>query len=466
MRSSYEEAHVQNNVMTVDFDSAQGPGQRSMLALGRALCLASMIFASGDVWPVLHLGFTFRVAQICIFMAALVLITNRNLSIRPFPGLVGIYAFCTWIALTLPFSLFLERSIGYVVWAISDALIVFVFAQYFRTQFAVLNLFRWTLIAYLAISIFGFLQFALYFRGIDLFVTEYWIKGRIARVNGLSYEPSYYATYLIAGWVTCMYLFESRATIPSPRFQRICLIATTGALLLCSSRMGYVMMVLWLFFRVSRRPIRSVLRGAAKRTGVRIAVGAATMTVLCLLAVIRYRRRLITLAAALPFLFAGLGLMGHSAQSAHTRLESFVRTWIAFAEHPLIGTGIGALPVAIASQTGHGVYDLKQAKGFEGMSIAAEVLAETGLIGASLACAAILQVVRRYRIAKRDAPEWHRKILAAQAWGLVWMLMMLQMNQNFLRIYIFVDLAVLICIILMQVDVQLMPDLIRKSPEN
>lgn len=452
--------------MIVNTESELGPGQRSVLALGRAFCILSMIFASGDIWPVVHVGFTFRVAQICIFAATLLLAANRNLTIRSFPGLVGFYAFCTWVALTLPFSLFLERSVGYVVWEISDALIVFVFVQYFRTQSAVLKLFRWALIAYLAISLFGFLQFALYLRGINIFVTEFWIKGRIARVNGLSYEPSYYATYLIAGWVTCMYLFEMRATIPYPRLQRICLVATTAALLLCSSRMGYVMMALWILLRLSIRPLRSLIRGVAKRSGIRIAIGAVAATVMCLISAVRYRQRLLALASALPFLFAGLGLMGHSAQSAHTRLESFSRTWTAFAQHPIMGTGIGALPVAIANQTGHGVYDLKEAKGFEGMSITAEVLAETGLIGAALVVAVIVQVRRRYRITRCLAPEWQKKILSAQAWGLTWMLMMLQMNQNFLRIYIFVDLAVLICTILMQVDSSPSPGIAESYPHD
>lgn len=447
-----KQPRVQAPVMSADLHIPQGPGRRAVLGLGRAFCVGSIIFASGDIWPVVHIGFTFRVAQLCVFAAALFLLANRPLLLRVFPGFVGLYAFCTWIALTLPFSIFLERSVGYVVWAISDALVIFVFVQYFRTQSAVLKLFQWAIIAYLAISVFGFLQFILYLRGINLFVTEFWIKGKIARVNGLSYEPSYYATYLIAGWVTCMYLFEKNSTHPNPRLQRVCLVATTAALLLCSSRMGYVMMALWVAFRVSLRPARSLYHGIARRRGLRVSLGFTALGVLGVVTAVHYRGRLMTLASAAPFLFAGLGLMGHSAQSAHTRLESFSRTWIAFAHHPIIGTGIGALPVAIARQTGHGVYDLRDAKGFEGMSIAAEVLAETGLIGASLVFAAGVQVIRSYRSARLRAPDWRKKLLSAQSWGLIWMLLMLQMNQNFLRIYIFIDLAVLICIMIMHDD--------------
>jgi hypothetical protein len=116
----------------------------------------------------------------------------------------------------------------------------------------------------------------------------------------------------------------------------------------------------------------------------------------------------------------------------------------------VLGTGVGALPVAIAAQTGRGVYDLREAKRFEGMSTAAEVIAETGLVGAALVIAVVVSVMRAYYDARACARPWKRLLLSAQAWGLGWMLLMLQMNQNFLRIYIFVDLAVLICTILLR----------------
>lgn len=431
--------------MAVNAVRGNAQGRQAVLAVGRVLCAVAVLFASGDVWPVFHVGFTFRLAQFCVFAAAILLLSIRDLRIRVFPGTGGLYAYCVWIAITLPFSLFLERSVAYVVWAIADSLIVFVFVQYFRDQSQVLKLFKWTLRAYIAISIFGLVQFLLYARGIDLFVREWWVKGSVARINGLSYEPSYYATYLIPGWIASAYLIERRANVPTRGLQWTCFIATTVALLLCSSRMGYVMMVLWALFRAFLRPLRAFVYGVAKRSGLRLAVAAAAALVALLFGVARYRHRLLALAAALPFLFSGLGILGHSAHSAGTRLEGLARTWDAFTQHPLLGTGIGALPVAIAAQTGRGVYDLSEAKGYEGMSTAAEVLASTGIVGAALVFMLVFSVVRAYRKCRAAAQPWRQLLLSAQAWGLVWMLLMLQMNQNFLRIYIFVDLGVLMC---------------------
>ena len=434
-------------------------GQRAALATGRGLCAIALLFASGDVWPVFKIGFTFRLAQFCVFAAAFLLLSARDRPIRVFPGLTGLYGFCAWIALTLPLSLFLERSVAYVVWAISDALIVFAFVQYFRSTTEVLSLIRWSMLAYIAVSLFGLLQFALYAHGINLFVTEWWIKGRVARINGISYEPSYYATYLIAGWVASFYLIERRATVPSRRLQWLCLSSTTVALLLSSSRMGYVMMVVWIVFRAALRLLRALIRGLFGRSSLRFALGTGAAAVMLAAMAVRYRARLLTLAAALPFLFSGLGVLGHSSHSAGVRIEGLDRTWRAFLHYPVLGTGIGALPVAIAAQTGRGIYNLREAKKSEGMSIAAEMIAETGLVGAALVIAVVVSVMRAYYQVRSRAQSWHRLLLSAQAWGLGWMLLMLQMNQNFLRIYIFVDLAVLTCTIMLRE-----PSLRRNEP--
>ena len=425
-------------------------GRRAAMAAGRGLCAIALLFASGDVWPVFKIGFTFRLAQFCVFAAACLLLSARDRSIRAFPGLTWLYAFCVWIAITLPLSLLLERSVAYVVWAISDALIVFVFVQYFRSTSEVLSLVRWSMVTYIAISVFGLLQFVLYARGINLFVTEWWIKGRVARINGLSYEPSYFATYLIAGWVASSYLLERRAVVPNRRLQWLCLGTSTAALVLSSSRMGYVMMVLWIVFRAGLKLLRALIRGLFGRSGLRFALGIGAGTLMLAAIALRYRARLLALAVAMPFLFSGLGVLGHSSHSAGVRIESLERTWRAFLEYPVLGTGIGALPVAIAAQTGRGVYDLREAKKSEGMSTAAEVIAETGLVGAALVIAVVVSVMRAYYDVRTCARPWHRLLLSAQAWGIGWMLLMLQMNQNFLRIYIFADLAVLICTIMLR----------------
>lgn len=446
-------------------DRAADPlaGRRTALAAGRALCVIALLFASGDVWPVFKVGFTFRLAQFCVFAAVILLLSALDRPIRVFPGIGGFYAFCAWIAVTLPFSLFLERSVAYVVWAMSDALIVFVFVQYFRSEREVLSLIRWSMGAYIAISLFGLVQFGLYAHGINLFVTEWWIKGRVARINGLSYEPSYFATYLIAGWVASCYLIERGAVVPGRRLQWMCLGASTAALLLSSSRMGYVMMLLWVMFRGALRLLRAFIRGLFGRSGLRfaLAIGACALTLVG--AALRYRARLMAIAVALPFLFSGLGVLGHSSHSAGVRIQGLQRTWRAFLHRPVLGTGIGALPVAIAAQRGRGVYDLREAKRFEGMSTAAEVIAETGIVGAALVTAIVVSVMRAYRVARVHSKPWRRLLLSAQAWGLGWMLLMLQMNQNFLRIYIFVDLAVLVCTIMLDTPTSLCAHLTHEA---
>lgn len=418
---------------------------RAALRAGRALCVLAILFASGDIWPVFRVGFTFRLAQLSIFLAAGFLLSIGTLKIRTFPGVKWLYGFCLWTAVTLPFSLLIERSLGYVVWTVADILIVFTIVQYYRTEADLLVLIRWHTIAFIALSWFGLLQFALGLRGIDVLVTQWWLPGRLARVNGLSYEPSYYATYLIAGWILASYLLERKATVPSRRLQLTCLVSTTLAILLSSSRMGWLLMALWVCFRVSVGVMRSLLRGFLARSAPRRIMGLIVVAILGGAALLHYQQRVEATLEGGQFLLEGLGLFGESSHSSKPRIDALVGTWDSFLERPIMGSGIGALPVEIAARTDTGVFDLEEAKQYEGMSIFVELLASTGIVGGILTAGFAVSLARDYRRVRMRSEPWQRTLLSAQAWGLVWMLLMLQFNQNFLRIYLFVDLAVLIC---------------------
>lgn len=430
--------------MSPSFD-IPGMERRAAAALGRGLCFVTILFASGDVWPVIRIGFTFRLAQVGILLAGALHLSNRNLRVRSFPGIVWLYGFVLWITLTLPASLFLERSVAYVLWAITDALTIVTFVHYFDSETRVETLVRWYALGFIGLSCFGLLQFALGLRGISLLVQEWWIPGRIPRVSGLSYEPSYYATYLIPGWVFSAYLVETKATSPSPRLIRTCFISTTLALLLSTSRMGWLMMFLWALFRASVRALRAFLRGVLPRKSL---VGIWSTTLAAILVgtlLVHYGTQVAASARGGMFLFQGVGLFGESASSSTSRIDELEKTWSAFRERPMIGSGIGALPVVIGAEKDEGVTSIAEAKAHEGMSVFVELLASTGLVGAILTFAFAATVVLRYHDVWSIAAPSHKLTLSAVAWGLVWIVLILQFNQNFLRIYLFVDLAVLMC---------------------
>src|SRR5260221_5100998 len=117
--------------------------QRLTSKVGRLACVTALLFASGDLWPTLSVGFNFRFSQLCIFVAMILLpsvLRERRFSL--FPGWKWITGFLVWIVITLPMSLYVARSVGYIFWAWMDVLILFIFPQYFASEEEVWGLVR------------------------------------------------------------------------------------------------------------------------------------------------------------------------------------------------------------------------------------------------------------------------------------------------------------------------------------
>lgn len=435
------------NASLAEMNDRQGEAmlvQALGLGTGRWLCIIALLFASGDVWPVLKLGFTFRLAQFVIILATLIVVLLPEVRLRVTPGLKWMFGFTLWIVLTLPFSLLFQRSVAYVVWTISDFLIVATFVQYFGEPGRAETLVKWYSVSFIAVSLFGVMQLVLGVMGHSLLVRQWWIYGVLPRVNGISYEPSYYSTYLIAGWVFALRLLESDVPVPSRRVQWLCAISSTIGLIICGSRMGWLMMALWGAYRVIVAVAGPLSRGSVKRCWLRRIPIVIVAAVLASVAVVHYASAEAAELDKISFLLRGLDLVDNSSKSSKPREDEFLWTLAAFVEHPIAGTGIGALPVDIAPHEGAAVHTVRQAKEHEGMSIIPEIFASTGLVGGVLMLGFTAAVVRRYKLANAMAIRWQRELMRAVAWGLIWMLLTLQMNQNFLRIYIYVDLAVLL----------------------
>jgi hypothetical protein len=419
---------------------------RLALKMGQGLCLLAILFATGDVWPSIDIGFTLRLSQVLLLLAAAVAPTIILRSgVRLFPGWQWLGGFIAWIILTLPLSLYVERSVPYIMWAVTDALIILVLVQYFPSESSLRTLLRFFLVSFLAISLFGLLQLCLGLAGIDLLVAQWIVPGRFPRVNGLSYEPSYYSTYLLVGWVTSLYLLEKRASFPSRRLQKACALTSTLVLILCTSKLGWGLMLVYGLVRLLRSAGVAVLRSRIRlRTAGLLSTSMLFLGGLAA-AVLPALQNFLAILAVASFLLAGLGIAGTAGHSVTERSDGFSATWNAWLNHPLIGTGVGALPVEVAAQAGRGFETVTEAKAFEGLNVFAEVLASTGLVGAALLAAFAIAVVRAVRRRAAQLPPWHRTLMTALSWGIVWMLLALQFSPTFLRIPIFIDVGVLVC---------------------
>lgn len=412
-------------------------------------CFMALLFASADVWPKLSLGFTFRLSQLFIYLCIPLLIpTLRHAGIRSFPGSMWCLAWLLWTCVTLPFSLFLLRSVGYAFWLASNLLIFFAFTQSFRSSEEASRLLDWLLWSFLLLAIFGILQLIGALVGIDVLVSEWWVKDKIPRVNGLSYEPSYYATYLITGWVMSTYFLEMRVSGVSRRLVRATAWCTTIALFLCTSRLGWGLMCAWLLLRGSVRFVRFLLGIHVSFRILRrnILISLLLPIFLALLPVVAPDRFEILRDDAI-FFVGGIGLFGTSGQSAEDRENGLQQTFNAFVEHPVAGAGLGAVSVEIAAQNHSAVETLEDAKQNEGMSIFIELLASVGLVGFGIVLGFYFDLLLKYWRVYAAASADLRLQLRGLSWGIAWILLALQFNQNFLRIYLWMDIAVLVTIV-------------------
>lgn len=411
---------------------------------------AALCLASGDIWPVVSLGFNFRLSQLLLMAAAALalpfLVRHR---VNTFPGAAWIFGWAIWSFFTLPFSLFPARSLGYLFWLMTNVLSIFVIVQLFRAPRDVDRLLRAYMWSFVALACFGIAQFTLGVLGIGVLTTQWWIEGVLPRVNGLSYEPSYYATYLLPGWVSAAYLLEKRSPLMSRKLLKMVFLTTTLALLLSTSRMGWLCMAAWAGFRGGAGFIRFLAGGRVSRTAV---ASLAVLLLLCtgMLFTPPGRSVIASVSGAfstLGFLMAGLGVLDGSDHSSSERIQGFVMTWQAFLNHPWVGAGLGAVSVEIGAMSGREVVSLEDAKLNEGMSVALELLASVGVTGALLAFGFVAAVVRAAASAMSRTDTAHRHLLLGLGWGLVWMLLILQFNQNFLRLYLWLDTAVFIAVL-------------------
>lgn len=433
--------------MTLALTSEGAPRRvRTVLEVQAVLCVLAMLFASGDIWPSVTLGFNFRFSQICLLAAAaLCPVLMWQAGVRLFPGWHWLYLFIVWLFATLPLSQFITRSIGYTFWAITDVLIVFVFVQTFRTEAALVRLVRWFLISFILLGLFGIAQFALGLFGVGVLVTQWWIPGVLPRVNGISYEPSYYASYLLSGWVLSCYLLERNALIPSRRLLRVCVGVTSLALMLATSRLGWGLMVLWAVFRLGRWGLRMLMGWPMRQRTAALLVAMPLVLILAVGTLGPAISNIARVASNVSFLISGLGVLGAPGHSAYIRAGDVRATWNAFLEHPITGTGIGAVPAEIAAQRGVALRTLEDAKPHEGLSIFVEALAATGVVGLLLLLAFAVSTIRACQHALPLLAPWRAELLRGVIWSLVWVLLALQFSQNILRVWLFIDIAVLMC---------------------
>ena len=408
-----------------------------------------MLTSSFDIFLVINAGGNFRFCQIVAAILLVIAVLRFIAGARaPVLGLLPLCAWLTFQILFIPASDFWPKSFGYCLWLLLNIAMVFSFVQLFsdnrRTLTTVL---RWYVCSFGAIAIFGFVQFTLPLLGYGgVLVTEWWIPDRLARVNGFTYEPSYFATYLVIGFVFIGSLRRAESPLlPSGVLATVYWITAAG-IVISSSRIGIVFVLLDIslgYFGAWA----SLLRGLAKMRIAKKTLRALIPSLVRIVVVVALGIGAVDLlernpATALMFL-AGTGVADTTAHSVTQREGSLQDTVAVFLRSPFIGKTLGGVSSAIAELHGETVESFEASKPFEGMSVFAEALAGSGVIGIIPFLWFLVVTIRKpLRLARLTTP-FYSVLLRALVRSLVFGWAMLQFNQNLLRPYLWVHIAIL-----------------------
>ena len=169
------------------------------------------------------------------------------------------------------------------------------------------------------------------------------------------------------------------------------------------------------------------------------------------------------------FMFNGLGIFGTAAHSSGARWSEFGDTLRAFWKSPIIGYSLGGIPSAIAEVRGIMITTQFQAKSFEGMNIFAEVLAASGIFGFVCFMLFLIQLFRKtYQLSEvlNEVDNSFGNLMKALLLSLFFELLILNMNQNILRPYLWVHIAIINLSYIIGKQILLNKNLTQKSIED
>ena len=414
--------------------------------------VAFLVFltSSFDIFLTINLGPNIRISQLfvlALFAAALVSHRMGLTLLIPLGGQYLLAWWCVQLAF-VPVVEFWQKSLAYAVWLGLDIALVFAMVNLFATGRNQIEKFlKLYLVSYVLIAWFGIVQFVLpIIGGPSLLVQQWWLLGRVPRANGFSYEPSYYATYLIMGVCTLGSL--RRSGVGGFRSKRWAFgyFAIIFAIVASSSRMGIIFLLLELAIlplRWLRRVIRTPrLILALPVLGRRTILAVAFLLCACIALPGIVRWSLDNLQT-IEIFANGTGLMGTSSYSIDERGDHLTDTLRTISDHPWIGRSLGGITESIARYRGAKPNTFDEAKDYEGQSVFAEVIAASGIPGSiPFFCFVVITIFAPLRLANRSTPlqaAW----LRALVYGLVIEWGILQLNQNILRLYLWVHIAAL-----------------------
>ena len=414
------------------------------------LVVVSLFTASCDVILNFSVGGSLRLCQIlmmvvCVAALAKPIQEGRVLWAR------GSNALVLWMvvqAMLIPLSGVMSIGLTFYALLLFTVITVFAVTEMYGDSPLIGSLMKMYLLSYVFVGSFGLVQFALPLAGLPSPLVIQWIvHGRVARINGFSYEPSYYATYMIMGWIMLVDLRVSKARITEGRWWKRATVLVTAALFLSSSKTAWIFMLVELaartapgLWRIVRRFVREVREG---RIMLYVRKGAVrNLLIACVMAVV-VAKGVSSLLKNPLILLSGTGLMHQPAHSINGRSAAASQTIDAFLEHPFVGRSLGGVSIYIASRDGIEVKTMEEVRKFWGFPVLMDVLVASGVFGFLPFLAFMYaNTVGVMRLAHRRWPEERAKWVRALGRAMIFEWMLLMTDQNLLRVYLWFHIAV------------------------
>lgn len=405
-----------------------------MKNLPAILVFAIFVSASFDIFFNLNIGgFNFRFCYLASF-AYILIYSLQKFKTRTF-GFLGWLPFFIWFLFISAFvynTPFLTRNIGYMAWLVFNLLVCYVL--YTAPRLIERDrLIRLYIRSFFVLALCGVAQFLLSSVGVHVLVTSWWRFNRFPRVNAFSYEPSYYASYLLIGFVLVYRLTFDKVYYFKRNTQHLILLAIGGAILLSTSRMGILFMVLILVWDFLKMLFRTVVTFKISKVNFLIS-SVFLVSIISIIAVILTNDKL------RARYLSGTGIESTASHSKDIRLRQLTDVYVVFQKSPFVGYSLGGIAPAIARLRGDPCTDQKKVKEHEGLNIFLEVLAASGIIGFLFFVSWLYQLFKGNILISRRLSKMglsaESSLNAALKSALIAELLILMLSQNILRPYL------------------------------
>lgn len=272
------------------------------------------------------------------------------------------------------------------------------------------------------LALFGLIQWSIGVLGGNPPLLTQWV-GSMPRINGLSFEPSYFAFSTAIGCALALCALLGSATFLSPGLAAAASALTATALLLSSSRSGWIGLATLLLLAIALIAVRR--RQLRRPQWLGLGALAASLTLAGVL--------MVTVHPTGYAEMANRGLNVRDPTSSKPRLEGVLQALSMFRARPLLGVGLGQFGATLSVEQARElpVQEIDQIVTF---NLYIELLAENGLFGFALIAGGLLLCARGvWRSWRQRDPELAAMALAVLVAAGLAFGVMYQFNQTLFR---------------------------------